>query len=353
MNSSFTKTLLLPCVLFGVLQSIANAQTGTGTLELTSKPGGADVFVNGKKKGSTPETEGQKLSMTLAEGDHEVEIKKEGVGSAKRKIFVGEGVIQPLTMTIQAEIFTNSLGMKFVPVPGTQILMCIHETRNKDYAAYAAENSGTDSQWKNVSFDFGEKGKLRLKDDSDHPVVNVSWKDANAFCAWLGKKEGKTYRLPADHEWSCAVGIGAQENAFAKPVTKNGQLPGYPWGTVYPPPNDNVGNYWDSTLDKKDLNDPLFDSTDLVNYSDGSILTAKVMKYPANKLGIFDLGGNVREWCLDFFEPGESNFRVSRGGSWQDFGDEDLMSSIRDVELLDTSTTLGFRCVVVVGRSAP
>jgi formylglycine-generating enzyme required for sulfatase activity len=200
MKSSTSSASRHLCFLFGLLLCLSHAQAGTGILELDSKPGGAEVFVDGKKKGTTPETEGQKLTMELAEGDHEVEIKKDGVGTAKKKVFVGEGVIQPLTLTIQAEAFTNALGMKFVPVPGTQILMCIHETRNKDYAAFAEESSGVNGEWKKVVFDFGEKGKFTIKDDKDHPVVNVSWEDANAFCAWLGRKDGKTYRLPTDHE---------------------------------------------------------------------------------------------------------------------------------------------------------
>jgi formylglycine-generating enzyme required for sulfatase activity len=223
------------------------AMAGTGILELDSKPGGAEVFVDGKKKGTTPETEGQKLTMELQEGDHEIVIKKEGVGSATKKTFVGDGVIQPLTMTIMAEAFTNPLGMKFVPVPGTQILMCIHETRNKDYAQYASESSGVDASWKNVKFELS-KSKYTITNDEAYPVVNVSWQDATAFCSWLGRKDGKTYRLPTDHEWSCAVGIGDQENARDTPQAKDGKVPGFPWGSGYPPPTNNVGNYRDATL---------------------------------------------------------------------------------------------------------
>src|SRR5690606_36612881 len=90
--------------------------------------------------------------------------------------------------------FENSLGMKLVPVPGTEVLFCIHETRWKDYAAYAAENPGIRGGWKDQGFD----GFTIAERAEEHPVAHVNWEDARAFCAWLSKKEGRTYRLPTD-----------------------------------------------------------------------------------------------------------------------------------------------------------
>jgi hypothetical protein len=331
-----------------VCLAVSRAHAASGILELDSKPGGAEVFVDGKKKGITPETEGQKLTMELAEGDHEIVIKKEGAGTTTKKIFIGEGVIQPLTLTIMPETYTNLLGMKFVPVPGTQILMCIHETRNKDYAQYAAENHGLDGSWKNVSFEVSGNAKYTIKNDAEHPVVNVSWEDATAFCAWLGRKDGKTYRLPTDHEWSCAVGIGDQENKRDTPKSKDGKVPGFPWGGGYPPPKHNLGNYLDSTVIRKSE----AESTRLGSYDDGYLLTAPVMSYPANKLGIYDLGGNVWEWCQDHWESSE-NVPVLRGCSWCDHG-RGLASSTRSFGGTDYRYShFGFRCVVVVGSSSP
>ena len=180
-------------------------------------------------------------------------------------------------------------------------------------------------------------------------MVNVSWEDATAFCAWLGKQEGKTYRLPTDHEWSCAVGIGSQEKAGETPEEKDGKVAGYPWGASFPPPKNNVGNYCDITWVKKGE----LEKTDLGDYDDGALLTAGVMNYPANKLGIFDLGGNVWEWCQDKYRSG-GNSRVLRGGSWDDNVRVDLASSFRgDGTPVVRVNNRGFRCVVVVVGSSP
>ena len=86
-----------------------------------------------------------------------------------------------------AKQFTNTLGMKFVPVPGTEVAFCIWETRVKDYAAYAAANAGVDGSWKKPEF----------KQADTHPVVNVNWNDAQAFCAWLTEKELREGKIKA------------------------------------------------------------------------------------------------------------------------------------------------------------
>lgn len=192
----------------------------------------------------------------------------------------------------------------------------------------------------------------KLTNDTQHPVVNVSWDDAKGFCDWLGTKDGKIYRLPTDHEWSCAVGIGDQENAKASPKDKNGKVAGFPWSGGYPPPKDDMGNYYDTSGIEKGL----WTSTGLKGYNDGYPLTAPVMSFPANKLGIYDLGGNVWEWCQDLYKPDEQ-YRVLRGASWYACGRDYLASSCRFLNSPDyRDYSFGFRVVVVVsgsGGSAP
>ena len=343
------RTLLF---LSAILFTAAPAFAGNGILELDSKPGGAEVFVDGKKKGTTPETEGQKLSMDLAEGDHVVEVKKEGAGSAKKKIFVGDGVIQPLTLSLAPDAFTNSLSMKFVPVPikggktgGQTILFSVYETRYADFKAFV-DATGHDAT-------KGSDGKPMAhcwnrpewEMTTGHPVVYVSWDDAQAFCQWLTKKERESgkitasqrYRLPSDHEWSCAVGIGEQETAGDSPKDKSGKVAGYPWGAQWPPPRG-AGNY-----DGKE------NSADSEVPPDAFQKTAPVGSFTANTYGLCDMGGNVWEWCEDWYDPADKQYRVLRGGGWDIHVRDYLRSSCR----LGGAPALrgngyGFRCVLGV-----
>ena len=146
--------------------------------------------------------------------------------------------------------FTNSLGMKFVKIPGTKVLFCIHETRRVDYAAFASEVPGVFESWKNMLRDGVPVG-----DKDDHPVVGASWEDVNAFCAWLSRKEGKTYRLPTDREWSAAAGIEQFEkwDKETTPAMRSGVLIDvFPWGGKFPPRTDDMaGNYADAAFHDK------------------------------------------------------------------------------------------------------
>ncbi len=237
--------------------------------------------------------------------------------------------------------FTNSLGMKFVPVPGTQVQFCIHETRYKDYAAYASEVPDANGAWKNQTFDdFVLPGRA-----DEHPVASVSWKDAQGFCAWLSLKEGKTYRLPTDKEWSIAVGIGHEEKwtkgVTPDSVTRNQRE--FPWGNKWPPPKDS-GNYSDLTRKAKA---PAESAKYIDGYDDGYPTTAPVMSYKPNKLGIYDLGGNVSEWVEDSWN-GATTDHLLRGGAWNLSERGDLLSSFRHRSTINwRSSNYGFRIVVV------
>ncbi|MBX7210017.1 MAG: SUMF1/EgtB/PvdO family nonheme iron enzyme [Verrucomicrobiaceae bacterium] len=240
---------------------------------------------------------------------------------------------------------TNTLGMKLVPVPGTDVLMCIHETRYKDYAAYATEVQGVDAKWKDQTIEG-----IQITDRAeDHPVINTSWDDAQAFCAWLGKKEGRTYRLPTDKEWSFAVGIGRKEKwgSDTPPASLSHKIDTeWPWGENFPPrTRDKAGNYNDMSHDEKN-------GSYLKGYKDGYPTTAPVMSFKPNKLGIYDLGGNLFEWVEDWYD-GEQKERTLRGASWSHADRGYLLSSGRFRSGPGARTTAyGFRVVWVPGSAA-
>ena len=243
--------------------------------------------------------------------------------------------------------FSNSLGMKFVPVEGTNILFCIHEVRYSDYAAYAAESPGVDGYWKDQTSD----DYALTENKENHPVMKVSWWDAQRFCAWLSKKESQTYRLPTDQEWSYAVGIGRDEKwtKDTTPATVFRNETAFPWGDQWPPPKGS-GNYSDDSRKAK-AKAPNATAQYLEGYDDGFPTTAPVMSFKPNKFGLYDMGGNVWEWCEDWYDNALKG-RVLRGGSWNGSDRNILLSSTRsqnDPGLRHHNR--GFRVVFVPGGS--
>ena len=240
-----------------------------------------------------------------------------------------EKVRQALASASPDNPWENSLGMKFVPVPGTKVLFSVWDTRVQDYEAYAGAAAGGDNSNPGLSHGQGPTD----------PVVNVNWGDAHAFCRWLTEKERKaglitaeeSYRLPTDAEWSMAVGL--DEPSVGTPEEKDGKVKGvYPWGTQWPPPRG-AGNYG------KDLK------------VDDFPYMSPVGSFAPNRYGLYDMGGNVQQWCEDWYDDRKDS-RVLRGASWYDHGPGDLLSSYRLYYTPDGRYGyVGFRCVMVVGSS--
>ncbi len=198
----------------------------------------------------------------------------------------------------------NSIGLKFIK--SGNIHLGVVEVRQGDWEIFSNE-SGYDAGrgWRSPGF----------RQDSSHPVVNISWQDAKAFCDWLTRKEkeagilnGYHYRLPTDLEWSAAVGLPTESGT--SPLTRDSQIKGtYPWGTEFPPPAA-PGNY-----------------DDAVTYDDYPN-TAPVGSFAPNAKGFHDLGGNVWEWTEDWGDSSKSQ-RVLRGGSWFGYLSGSMLSSYR------------------------
>lgn len=248
----------------------------------------------------------------------------------------------------------NSLGMRFVPVKGTDVLFCIWLTRVQDFEAFV-KATGHDA--KSGMFSLHADGVKSGVDSWEspgfeqtptNPVCGVSWEDARAFCEWLTKIErivGRLpatweYRLPTDAEWSVAVGL--PEEKGRTPKDKDGKIRDvYPWGTNWPP-STIVGNYA-GVESKVDLPP---DRPTIPNYNDGFPRTSPVGSFPPNAFGLYDMGGNLWQWCQDLYAPGELE-RVLRGGAWSTYDREELFSSRRNNVLPNVRAVgNGFRCVL-------
>ncbi len=222
--------------------------------------------------------------------------------------------------------FTNSLGQKFVPLPGTGARMAIWETRLKDFRTFVEETrhdatagmstlGAEDHDWLPDGHTWKDPG---FPQTEDHPVVGVDWYDADAFCRWLTHKERKTgtigpkmaYRLPTDLEWSAAIGSDQEAGRTPEERLSNGREV-YPWGAFWPPPKD-FGNYagTESAAGK-----PSWWGTIPGGYEDKFARSAPVGSFAPNRLGIYDLSGNVWEWCEDAYTT-SSIAKIIRGGCW-------------------------------------
>ncbi len=226
----------------------------------------------------------------------------------------------------------NSLGMRFAPVG--HIFFCLWPTRVQDFEAFVKATGYTSTAWQDPGF----------KQGPDHPVVNVSWNDANQFCLWLTQKEhhegilsaSQTYRLPTDLEWSSAVGLPTETGRTAS--ARDMDIPNaYPWGTQWPPP-PGAGNYTGEETDS---------DVAIKGYNDGFAWTSPVGSFNPNKLGLYDMGGNVWEWVEDWWDT-EQKEKVLRGASWNNGAlTLSLLSSCREKASPDSRLDdYGFRIVI-------
>ncbi len=247
----------------------------------------------------------------------------------------------------------NSLDMKFVLIPPGEFMMGSPETevgrddgdkellhkvrltrpyylaiypvtvgqfqtfcKDANYRSDAEKNSNLGERW-------GADGRVSRRDrggtpmdwgfagqTSNHPVVNVSWNDAMAFCDWLSKKEGKNYCLPSEAQWEYACRAGTTTRFYngddADKLVE-------------------IANIADQALLKAYRNRRLAEKT-----NDGFALTAPVGSFRPNAFGLYDMLGNVQQWCGDYYDrhyykeareddpygPAMSDGRANRGGGF-------------------------------------
>jgi len=180
-------------------------------------------------------------------------------------------------------------------------------------------------------------GRKKTSDEGwgrgEHPVINISWNDAKAYTKWLSKKEGTTYRLPTEAEWEYVARAGTTTKySFGN---SSSSLGSYAWYRL---------NSYDKGSSHKDYG------------------THKVGQKKSNPWGVYDMHGNVWEWCEDWYvdsykntprdgtdnDSKSQNYKILRGGSWYLYSNN-LRSANRFRFIpSDTGTFIGFRVVSVV-----
>ncbi len=207
--------------------------------------------------------------------------------------------------------FINSLGMKLVAINSGNFLMGsvngdldekpIHKVKiSRDF--YMGAYEVTNKQYEKYDPSHKElRGKMGFSKTDNEAAVFISWQDATNFCRWLSEKEGLPYRLPTEAEWEYSARAGTATEYFT-----GDRLP-----EVY---HKNQRESW-------------YPETEPGKVHPGDVMSLKAGNGEPNAWGLYDMHGNVEEWCLDWYGPYEAyeqtdpigretgDFRVIRGGS--------------------------------------
>jgi formylglycine-generating enzyme required for sulfatase activity len=258
----------------------------------------------------------------------------------------GEGPVRAVTLDpfrIDIHPVTNNVFWRFIAATGYKtdaerfgwsFVFWSHIPKEK--FARLVEDTVAGAHWwcrvPGAKWDAPEGPGSDVSNMGDHPVVHVSWADAQAYCAWSGQ------RLPTEAEWEYAARGGLEQKL-------------YPWGDKLRPNGEYRCNIWQGIF-------PNYDTGE-----DGYAGTSPVDAYPPNPFGLYSITGNTWEWCSDWFSatfhrtatrvnpkgPSKGMSRVMKGGSFlcHRSGCNRYRVGARSSNTPDSSTSnLGFRCVL-------
>jgi formylglycine-generating enzyme required for sulfatase activity len=348
-----------------------------GTIFITATPADATLTIDGKVQDKT------NARFRLPTRAHTIALRAEGYQTATRTItpeaaysqrlelvLTRKGAPAQATKTAAATATRTGLGQKLVPLeprtfrmgasrnePGRRANENEHDVLMQQ-KFYLAEREVTNAEYLRFEpqHSSGVSGNRSLE-IATHPVVNVTWMDAARFMNWLSRKDGLPpyytekdgtmvaedprgigYRLPTEAEWAYAARVaGRKEKAR------------YPWPGKFPP-QTKAGNFADESA--RHLLPMVING-----YHDGFPATAPTGSFSANPAGIYDLGGNVAEWCHDYYAanaasanrgavdpmgPASGSHRVIRGSGWRDASITELRFSYRRYSR-EAASDIGFR----------
>ncbi|BBH39226.1 hypothetical protein myaer102_17550 [Microcystis viridis NIES-102] len=245
----------------------------------------------------------------------------------------------PAKLTLFSENLPKGITLEMVSLPAGQFLM---GSSDSDPDAYQNEKPPhqvqvnsfaigkypvTQAQYQAVMGTNPSRFKNWFKNNPQNPVENVSWNDAQAFCQKLSQITGKTYRLPTEAEWEYACRAGTTTRYYFGDDAN--QLGDYAW-------------YYGNSQDT----------------------THPVGQKKPNAWGLYDMSGNVWEWCEDNWHDNyigapkdgsawltnDNDCQIMRGGSWS-FNPSYCRSAYRDEFYRDGYDDIGFRVVCGVGRT--
>ena len=296
-----------------------------GNLTVLTRPPGAEIYLNGQAAGYASD---QPFTQKVKPGQVELLLVLEGYKPLAKTIILAEGqsvreelVMQKNEGVVFGRAWENGIRMKFEPL-GQDLMVSAWETRVADYELFIKETGRP------------APPEPHFPQEPDHPVVNVSREDAQAFCDWLTERERKAeriaqahiYRLPSDLEWSLMASL--QEDEAISPGGRDLRKPRvFPWGVAWPDAQK-VGNFADMALARTP---GVAIERTIPGYDDGFAFTAPVGSFPPNELGLFDLSGNVQEWVEDDYSKlGANALGVLRGGGWNTYQTENLLTGSRN-----------------------